>query len=279
MEVRDLWPAIFVELGVLKNKTLISLLERWEIAYYRSAARVVTVTEAFRRDILSRGIPADKVVTIPNGADIDFWSPLNRPDGLASELGLADKFIVLYCGAHGISQALSSVLNCAARLKQYDDIRFVFVGDGAEKDMLTAKARKERLENVVFLDPVDKDRLKQFYALADVSLVPLKNIPLFNTFVPSKMFEIMAMERPIIASVRGEAADILNRSQGAIVVAPEDDRALADAVLALHRDRALADGLGAAGRRFVIENYSRSSLARRYADMLKDAVEESGAGS
>ncbi|MBW2031332.1 MAG: glycosyltransferase family 4 protein, partial [Deltaproteobacteria bacterium] len=113
MEVRDLWPAIFVELGVLRNERIIALLEKLEMAVYRGATKVVTVTEAFRRNLIERGICPEKVHAIPNGADTDFWRPSEPPEDLRRQLGLEDSFVVLYIGAHGISHALGRVLESA----------------------------------------------------------------------------------------------------------------------------------------------------------------------
>src|ERR1035441_5628411 len=231
MEVRDLWPAIFVDLGLLRNPLLIGLLERLEMALYRRATRIVTVTSEFRRNLIDRGVPECKVSAILNGADVNFWKPTEPPVELRRRLGLEDKFTVVYIGAHGISHGLAQVLEAARPLAEVPEIQFLFVGEGAEKRSLVRKAQEQQLTNVRFLDAVGKEEVRKFYALADVCLVPLRNIPLFDAFIPSKMFEIMAMGKPILGSVRGEARDILTRSGGAIVVAPEDSRAMSDALL------------------------------------------------
>lgn len=277
MEVRDLWPAIFVDLGVVKNRAIIRVLELWEMNLYRSATRIVTVTEAFRENLVGRGIPAEKVVTITNGADTSFWRP--TPDegkALRQELGLQAAFVVLYIGAHGISQGLSAQLRAAARLSHLPQVRFLFVGEGADKEKLQAEAARLKLTNVQFLPAVGKDRVREFYALADLCSVPLRNIRLFDTFIPSKMFEIMSMERPILASLSGEAAEILQRSGAAIVVPPEDDAAIATSIgeMVSHPER-LAD-LAARGPEFVRAHYARSILARRYIDVMQDARQTIG---
>jgi hypothetical protein len=274
MEVRDLWPAIFVELGVLRNRRLIRWLERLEMALYRRATRVVTVTDAFRRNLIERGVPAEKVFTIPNGADVTFWQPTEPSAELRRRLNLEGRFVVLYLGAHGISHALGRILESAEQLRACSQIRFLFVGEGAEKAQLVERAREARLDNIQFLDPVDKNGVKEFYALADVCLVPLRNIPLFEGFIPSKMFEIMAMGRPIIASLRGEAADILRRTGGAIVVEPEDSDAISQAIMHLYHNKDQARTMAERGRSFVFEHYSRRSLAASYAEVLREAVSD-----
>lgn len=274
MEVRDLWPAIFVELGVLRNPRLIRWLERLEFFLYRRATRIVTVTEAFRRNLIGRGVPQEKVFTIPNGADIDFWKPQEPSKRLRKHLDLENSFVVLYIGAHGISHALGRILESANLLREYPQIRFLFIGEGADKEQLVRQAQQLRLKNVTFLNSVKRDKVLEFYALADVCLVPLKNISLFETFIPSKMFEIMAMARPIIGSLNGEAADILRRSGGAIVVEPEDTRAIADSILYLIGHREQARAMGQRGRAFVTDHYSRRTLAGAYIAVMKETVAE-----
>lgn len=277
MEVRDLWPAVFVDLGVVRNRFLIRLLERWEMNLYRSADRIVTVTEAFRRNLRERGIPEKKIVNIPNGADVDYWRP--DPEGAAKwrrQLGWRKEFVVLYIGAHGISQGLKSVVQAAAKVAaDLPDCRFLFVGDGADKPALVAEAKLGRVENTRFLDAVGKEEVRALYTMADLCLVPLRAVPLFDAFIPSKMFEMLSAGRPVLASVRGEAADILQRSGGALVVAPEDAEVLADGVRRLRRlptEQRVA--MGEAGRRFVVEHYSRQNLARRYATLLAEVRRE-----
>jgi glycosyltransferase involved in cell wall biosynthesis len=272
MEVRDLWPGAFVELGVLKNPLMIRLLEKWELALYRRANRVVTVTDGFRDNLVSRQVEKRKVVTIPNGAEVDFWQPAVTAEGLRSHLGLQGKFVVLYIGAHGISQALGRILESALRLQDHRDIRFLFVGEGAEKDQLVKQAQTMRLKNIQFLAPVDKETVKSLYALANICLVPLRDIPIFKTFIPSKMFEMLAMARPVLGSLSGEAAEILRASGGALVVAPEDSAAIADAILHLSQNPEEADAMGKRGRQYVLDQYSRRALAATYLQTMQQAI-------
>ena len=123
-------------------------------------------------------------------------------------------------------------------------------------------------------NPVNKEEVREFYALSDVCLVPLRDIPLFETFIPSKMFEIMAMGRPIIGSVRGEPANILEQSGSALVVPPEDSRAMSESVLALYNHRDRAREMGRKGRKFVVANYSRRLLAASYIEVMEGAISE-----
>jgi glycosyltransferase involved in cell wall biosynthesis len=276
MEVRDLWPAIFVELGVIRNRQLIAWLERLEMRLYRQATKVVVVTESFRKKLIERSLPEEKVFTIANGADLEFWNPPPGQSELRARYKLHNRFVVLYIGAHGISHALERVLDSAIELKDaLPEVQFLFVGEGAEKEKLVQIASQRKLTNVTFIEPVSKVEVRDFYALADVCLVPLRNIPLFETFVPSKMFEMMAMARPIVGSVRGEAAHILRQSGAALVIDPEDSAALTRALLHIyHLNDDARREMGSRGREFVAKYYSRPAQARKYLDVIQAAIAE-----
>ncbi len=269
VEVRDLWPAIFVELGVLRNRPVIRLLEALELAAYRAAAAVVVVTQGFRDDLVGRGVPADKVHVIPNGADLErFHSP--GADGTARvELGAEPgDTLVLYIGAHGISHGLEAVADAAAKMSG-DNVHFAFVGEGAAKERLEARVRELGLTNLTMLPGVARDDVPRLLGAADICLVPLRDVPLFSSFIPSKMFEYMAASKAVIGSVRGEPARILEAA-GAVVVAPEDPGALADAVRDLAADPARRAAMGRRAREYVAQHFDRAVLAERYRAVLAD---------
>ncbi len=268
-EVRDLWPAAFVDLGVLRNRALIRILESMEMFLYRRATRVVTVTHAFAEHIARRGIDRAKIAVVTNGVDLGRFSPGPRDEAFARAEGVLGKFVVLYLGAHGISHALGRVLDAAERLAHLPDVEFVFVGEGAEKDALVADAARRGLSNVVFRPGVGKDDVLRWYRTADVALVPLRDVPLFRTFIPSKMFELLASGVPVVASVDGEAREILEASGGARVVAPEDADAIAAAIEALRADPAERAAMAEHGRAFAVERYDRTRLAADYVRVLE----------
>jgi glycosyltransferase involved in cell wall biosynthesis len=269
IEVRDLWPAIFVDLGVIRNRAVIWCLERLELFLYRRAAAVVTVTRAFAEDIARRGIPPEKVHVVPNGVDLHAFAPGPADHALRARLSLAERFVVLYCGAHGISHALGRILEVADRLRKDGRIRFLFVGEGAEKDGLVARAQALALGNVTFLPAVPRAEVAALYRSADLCLVPLRAVPLFRAFIPSKMFEILACGRPILASLEGEAAAILHESGAAVVVPPEDIEALATAVQRLADDPDTCARLAARGRPYVSGHFDRDTLGARYLGILE----------
>jgi glycosyltransferase involved in cell wall biosynthesis len=277
VEIRDLWPAIFVELGVLTNRRVIRLLERLELAAYAAADQVVVVSEGFRDNLVERGVPAAKVHTIRNGVDLGRFSPDTPADPeVRARLGAEPgDCLVLYVGTHGISQGLPAVADAAAQLARAGDrgpVRFAFVGDGADKPRLAARVTELGLDNVTLRPGVPSEQIPALLAAADICLVPLRQVPLFATFIPSKMFEFLAAGKAVIGSVTGEAAHILSEA-GGVVVPPEDSAALAEAIGALAADPALRRVMGQAGRAHVERSYDRAALAREYRKGLDQAHE------
>jgi len=271
VEVRDLWPAIFVELGVLTNRRLIGLLERLELAAYAAADQVVVVSDGFRANLIGRGVPAGKVHTIRNGVALDRFRP-GAPDSPAcrqsrDRLGARPgDCLVLYAGTHGISQALPRVADAAARLAG-DPVRVAFVGDGSDKARLRRRVAELGLDNVTLAPAVPPDQVPWLLAGADICLVTLRDVPLFATFIPSKMFEYLAAGKAVIGAVSGEAAQIL-REAGAVVVPPEDSAALADAIGALAADPDRRGAMGRQGRAYVERFFDRAELSREYRKIL-----------
>ena len=272
IEVRDLWPAIFVELGVLTNRRLIWLLERIELAAYAAADQVVVVSDGFRANLIKRGVPADKVHTIRNGVTLDRFrpgalDPAEREEARARLGTRPSDCLVLYAGTHGISHALPAVADAAALLSR-KPVHVAFVGGGADKPRLERRVAELGLDNVTLAAAVPPDQVPGLLQAADICLVPLRDVPLFATFIPSKMFEYLAAAKPVIGSVTGEAAQILNEA-GAIVVSPEDSEALAAAIVALAADPARRAAMGRQGRAYVARFFDRAELAREYRKLLE----------
>ncbi len=279
VEVRDLWPAIFVQLGVLTNRRVIALLERLELAAYAAADQVVVVSDGFRDDLIRRGVPPMKVHTIRNGVDPGRFSPGAAGSDAASagaraRLGAGPgDCLVLYAGTHGISQGLPAVAGAAAVLDRTGldgtgpSVRFAFVGDGADKPRLERRVAELGLRNTVLLPGVPSRQMPELLAAADICLVPLRDVPLFATFIPSKMFEYLAAGKAVIGSVTGEAAHLLAEA-GAVVVPPEDSDSLAAAIRALAADPELRTAIGKAGRLFAEQRCDRRELAREYRKVL-----------
>jgi glycosyltransferase involved in cell wall biosynthesis len=268
VEVRDLWPAIFSELGLLTSRRLIRLLERLELAAYAAADTVVVVSDGFRANLIGRGVSADKVHTIRNGVCPGEFDPDASVDPqLRARLGACpNECLVLYAGTHGISQGLTSVADAAAALTG-EAIRFAFVGEGADKPRLQRQVTELGLSNVTMLPGIPHEQVPALLAATDICVVPLRDVPLFSSFIPSKMFEYLAAGKPVVGAVAGEAAQIL-REAGSWVVPPADSEALAAAIQKLAADPQRRQAMGQQGRSYVEKYFDRGMLARQYRKLL-----------
>jgi glycosyltransferase involved in cell wall biosynthesis len=217
-------------------------LERLELFFYRRAAKVVALTEAFKHDLVSRGIPATHVAVVRNGFDFARYAPQPRDMSLTQQLGLEGCFVVGYIGTHGMAHALDRVLDAAVLLRDTPAIRFLFIGAGAVRDALIAQAAQQHLDNVMFIPAQPKTRMPAYWSVCDLALVPLKNTPLFTTVIPSKIFEAMRMERAIVlAAPDGEASQIIRATNAGVIVPPECPTAMARAIRELYHDKALVE--------------------------------------
>jgi len=272
-EVRDLWPEVAIALGELRNKYAIRLAKWLEWRCYRRARIVVVVTEGIRQRLIERGLPAQKLAFIPNGANTDLFQP--RPAAgctLRQELGLGNAFIVLYAGLHGIAQGLELLLEAARRLQEHSAIHFLFVGEGPVKAELMALARKLALSNVSFHAEVARERIPAFFSAAQVAVVPVRKVALFQGALPLKMFDAWACACPTLVALDGEARQVLHQAEAGLWVEPENPVALATAILALYNDPSRLPHMGENGRRFVAANYSRQAQAQRLEKLLRQVV-------
>lgn len=269
MEVRDLWPESIMAVGVLKNRRILRISEWLEIFLYKKAERVVVVTESFKKVISEKGIPERKITVIKNGVDLEFFKPLEKSEEQRKSLGLDGKFIISYIGTLGTAHALDRVLSVAERMKEYENFLFLFVGSGAEKENLFKIKENKSLSNVRFIERQAKKMIPLYYEYSDVCLVPLRRTPLFKTVIPSKIFEIMAMSKPIVQSVDGESRQILEQSKAGLYIEPEDEQALYEAILYLYNNPEEASLMGRNGRLFVEKYFNRDSLAAEYLNTLE----------
>lgn len=272
-EVRDLWPESIVQLGQIRNRMIIKMLEFLEIFLYKKAAMIVVVAESSIPILKSKGIPARKIKVVKNGVDLTLFHPQKADRQLRERLGFTNKFIVSYIGTLGLSHALDKVLETAQSLREQDHIQFLLIGEGAEKERLLGMKDELNLNNVTFLNQVEKQLLPYYYNLSDVVLVTLRKLPLFQCVIPSKIFEIMAMAKPIIIGVDGEARQLVVDEAGAgIFVEPENIQQLGETILKLYKDPILRKTLGDNGRCFVQKHYDREKLARAYLEALEGLI-------
>lgn len=272
-EVRDLWPESAVALGELTSAAAVRWATRLEEACYHRARRVVVVTRTIQDSLLARGLPADQVTLIPNGAS----TALHRfsADGrerVRRELGVETDFLVVYAGLFGVAQGLDVVLEAARALANRPDVRFLLIGEGPEKARLQERVRDLGLSQVRLLDERPCDQIHAVLSAADAVVVPLRDLPVFRGAVPSKIFDAWACRRPVLLSAQGEGADLVREVGGGLCIPPERPDALARAVLALRDDPAGRGAMGERGHDYTVVNRSRESQADRLRSLLEEVV-------
>ncbi|MBI3560672.1 MAG: glycosyltransferase family 4 protein [Gammaproteobacteria bacterium] len=272
LEIRDLWPDSILIVGAIKNKIIINFLRKLELFAYRKCDHIVVVTESFKKYLIDKGIAIDKVEVLKNGAELSFFKPSARDENFADGFGIRGKFVVSYFGTHGMAHKLETVLDAAKLLAAEEGIVFLMTGDGAEKERLLEMSRLMNLTNLKMLPQQDKANMPYLWALSDVSLVLLKKSELFKTVIPSKIFESLAMECPIILGVEGESQELITTADAGICIEPENPRQLADAVLSLYTDYNRRIEMGKAGRKYIEQHYDRQKLAKRYSNLLEDVL-------
>ncbi|MFZ1983083.1 MAG: glycosyltransferase family 4 protein [Desulfatitalea sp.] len=276
VEIRDLWPESIHAVGVVKGRGLVVLLEYIELFLYRAPNFVVAVTHSFKRHMVAKGIAPDKIAVVPNGADLERFQPLEKHNGFRQRYHLENKFVVSYVGTHGMAHALESVLHAAKMLEAHPAIRFLLVGDGAERRRLLKMKAQLGLKNLLMLPQQKKEAVPEILAASDACMVLLRKTELFKTVIPSKIFEAMAMHRPVILGVDGESRELVANSGGGLFVEPESAHALAATVLNLSRHPHMAEELGRTGGRYVRDHYDRDHLAQQYLQLLEVVVKNGG---
>ena len=274
-EIRDLWPESAVTTGVLKEgAALTRLLYGVERVACRTADRINVLTPAFRDDLLRRGLaPADKIVFVPNGADVELFTPGPRDNDARREFGWGDRFVVMYAGAHGRANAVGQFLDAAEHLRDRPDIHLASVGDGPERAGLEAERVRRKLDNVSFHGAQPKSRMPEIVRACDVGAAILQDNPTFKTVYPNKVFDYMATERPTLLAIDGVARELVcDQARAGVFAKPEDGAALAAAIRALADEPEGRAEMGRRGRAWVLANATRDSLAQRYLDILQGMV-------
>ncbi len=276
-EVRDLWPDFAIAVGVLKNPLLIRMSRWLERFLYRHADRVMVNSPGYVAHVAQI---SDKLVElVPNGSDPEMFDPTDKGTTFRSANHLENNFVVLYAGAHGMSNDLGVVLE-AARILQEETVTskvtVTFLGDGKEKPALQKQAEAMNLTNVLFLPPTPKTGMATALAGADACLAILKPIEEYKTTYPNKVFDYMAAGRPVILVIDGVIREVVEAAGCGIFVQPGDPSALAQAVQELAADPARARKMGLVGRRYLEEHFSRSAVAEKLVLIMEAMVKDSG---
>lgn len=271
LNVQDIHPDLAIESGILKNPVAMRVALAFEKWVYAQASSIVVISEGFRKNLQGKGVPPGKIHVIPNWVDVDFIRPHPKDNHVSRQLGLDAKFVVMYSGTITTSSLLSleKVLQVASLLREDNDILFAIVGEGIYKENLQQQAERLQLANVVFIPFRPQDELPYLLSSADVALVPLDTTK-SQLSVPSKLYHLMSAGRPVLGLARQdtEVAKVISEVQCGVVVDPDNEQAIADAILDLKRSPQFRERLGSNGRTEVEKNYSQETILKKYEDLM-----------
>jgi glycosyltransferase involved in cell wall biosynthesis len=270
-EVRDLWPESAIDTGVLKNEFAIKLALWLERAIYRSCDLIVVLTPSFKLSLVSSGkAKASKIEEVPNAADLAIIENAKKKvniDKIRGQLGLIDKKVIIYVGAHGVANALDQILD-TAKLLDSAKVVFLLIGDGMEKSRLQKRASDEKIQNIVFLQSVPKHEVYQYILASDIGTSVLKKVDTFKTVYSNKTFDYMGCEKPILMAIDGASRSLIETAKCGLYVDPENPQDYAEKATVLLHDDDLRNEMGRNGFEFVKWNFERKVLAKKYIDLM-----------
>jgi len=276
-DVQDLWPDTLKATGMFNSKLGLGLMSAWCKFIYKSADKIVVLSPGFKNTLHERGVPPDKIEVVYNWCDDTVIRPMEPDSDLLLKLGLKNKFTIMFAGNMGRAQALDTILSAAEIVAgRCPQVQFVFVGDGIEKGRIRRKAGEMGLKNVSFFPSLPQAEIAAVLSLADVLLVHLKDDPLFRITIPSKIQAYLAVGRPILAGVRGDAAELVTKARAGAVCPPEDAYGIAEQVCKLQAmPRARLNDIGSNGRRFYQKELSLKIATERFQAIFKSVAKGS----
>lgn len=269
-EVRDLWPESAVQLGEISSKRVISWATRLEEACYTRAKRIVVVTMGIEQRLIDRGVPAEKITLITNGANTDHFqfNPDKRAQ-IRSRLNLKDKFVISYPGILGIAYNFNLIFQAAKILEDDPSYHFLIIGEGPQKADIIKTLKHDLTTNIILLDEKPYDIIPEYLSASDVIIIPLKYNQFLKDTLPVKIFDAWACQRPVIlCNVEGEASQIISEAKAGLVTSPDDVEELVSAIRKLHSSPNMCQLMGTSGRNYTINNYSRQVLADKLLSIL-----------
>ena len=271
--VSDLWPESAEKLGIITNKTLLSMATKLEEFCYRKASLISGQTQGIVNNISER-FPNKKVYWLKNGVDINFYDVnknIEKNVWREENNYSTEDFILFYGGIIGHAQGLEVILNAAKKLEDHKNIKFILLGNGPEKENLLKLKDNLNLTNLEFFDAVPKSQMQRIITDTNASIIPLKRLDLFKGAIPSKIFENLALKKPIILGVEGEAEELfIKQGKCGVSFTPEDSEDLAKQILKLYNDRNLVAELGENGLKYVSENFNRDKIAKEFYSQISN---------
>jgi len=277
-EVRDIWPESFIQSGWVTGKEFsIKIMAKLEAFLYRKAKKILLVSKGFKESLLKRGIPSQKLKTIPLGADGSMFNNV-RPDyNFIDKFGLRDKTVAVFIGAHGKANGLDYVVKAAEFSKNRPDIVYVLIGEGSEKERLKRLAQSDGLENIIFVDSIPKEKLQGILAVCQVGLMILKhNKGGYRPVLPNKIFDYMFAGIPSIVNFTGPTLDMLTEDSSGVFADGTNPKELADRLIFFADNREKAEQMGQNARKAALEKYDRKIIANQLMEVFRETVSQEG---
>lgn len=271
-EIRDLWPESAIDTGVVKNKWVIKLAFSFERFIYKKAKLINVLTPAFQKKLIEeKKISKEKIIFIPNAADFTISDELlTNFDAclFRKKLGIEDRFVITYVGAHGVANHLEQILDAAIYLKD-TNVLFLLIGQGMEKERLKRYSQEKRITNVMFLDPVPKKEVFKYILASDIGTSVLKNVETFKTVYSNKTFDYLACKKPILMAIDGISRQLIEEAKAGVFVEPENPKDFSDKIKLLLENQDEIKKMGENGYSFAKKNFDRIELAKKYLDEIK----------
>ena len=268
--VSDLWPESAEKLGLVKNKFLLYITAKLEEFIYKNSFLITCQTQGIVENI-SKRFPQKKVYWLKNGVDVKSLNSIKTNNEWRGQNNF-DKtdFLLIYAGILGYAQGLETIIYAAEKLKEYPKIKFLFFGDGPEKSKLVLLKNKLGLNNIYFNLPVSKNEIRQIIKSIDTAIIPLKKIELFMGAIPSKILEVLALGKPILLGVNGEARELfINSGNCGLYFEPENFESLAENIMRLYESEGLLKELGKNGNNYIKNNFNSEQIAEDFWNLVQ----------
>ncbi|WP_047417862.1 glycosyltransferase family 4 protein [Cellulophaga sp. Hel_I_12] len=264
MEVRDLWPESIKAVGAMKTNPAIRFFELLENRMYKSANKIIVVTDSFKEVLIKKNnIDSSKISIIKNGVNTSLFQPIQKDVHLIQDLGLHEKFIIGYIGTHGMAHGLDFILECAKDISD-KDIHFLFLGEGAKKQELLTQKENLKLDNITMLASVTKEEVAKYISIIDIGLVNLKKSDTFKSVLPSKIFELCGMHKPILLGVEGEAKKLVDEYQVGLTFEPENKKDFLEKIKLSKKLKITSDNFNR-----LITDFDRIKLSKKMLEFVK----------
>lgn len=273
-EVRDLWPESAIDTGVLTNKLLIKFAYKFENFIYRKAKLINVLTPAFKTKLIAKNVSGSKIIYIPNAADFKLSEELKDFDSISFKkaLGLENKFVITYVGAHGVANHLIQVIDAAEALNDSADIVFQLIGSGMQKDALVNEAKSRNLNNIIFRDPVPKKEVFKYILSSDMGASILKKADTFKTIYSNKTFDYMSCSIPVFLAIDGISRELVEEANCGLYVEPENIDDWVEKIAWAYRNKSELSGMGKNGYNFAFKNFHRTILADKYIGTIENLL-------